>query len=374
MSKNMWISVGFVAVFAFLALLGSLFGDNITNPIPRTDDLRYSMPNNMLMIVPQGQLKTEVDPDSGKTKVIAPEGFRIVREVPAKFLGPAEEQDPCNPQPVEKPEKIMKPVREETHWGAVIANEVETSDRDGDTLVRVPGGGTLLERVTSYRGFWTWIAAFLTLCILSFLYDDNPFYKFAEHLFVGVSAAYWMVIGFWSVMVPNLLGRLWPSLVARINPGVGEVERNLLYLIPLFFGVILLFRLSSKFGWISRWSLAFIVGTTGGLNFVHYLQSDFVGQIENTITSLVVINSATGFSWGGTFSAIFMIIGVLTSLVYFFFSTEHKGVMGAASRVGIWVLMITFGASFGYTVMGRIALLVGRMEFIFADWLHVIIK
>ena len=38
-----------------------------------------------------------------------------------------------------------------------------------------------------------WVGALLTLMILSFLYRDNPFYRFAESLFVGVSAAYWMV-------------------------------------------------------------------------------------------------------------------------------------------------------------------------------------
>ena len=40
--------------------------------------------------------------------------------------------------------------------------------------------------------FMLTMAAFLTLAIFSFLYKDNPFYKFAEHLFVGVSAAFWM--------------------------------------------------------------------------------------------------------------------------------------------------------------------------------------
>jgi hypothetical protein len=182
-----------------------------------------------------------------------------------------------------------------------------------------------------------------------------------------------MVIGFWTVMVPNLMGKLWPSLVARINPGVGEVERSWLYLIPLVFGLILLMRLSRRYGWLSRWALAFIVGTTAGLNFVGYLASDFVGQIEGAMGPLVV-TGAHGVSVGGTFSAIVMFIGVLACLVYFFFSSEHKGLMGMAGRVGVWILMITFGASFGYTVMGRIALLVGRMEYIFGDWLNIILK
>jgi len=40
--------------------------------------------------------------------------------------------------------------------------------------------------------------------------------------------------------------------------------------------------------------------------------------------------------------------------------------------VGIWYLMITFGAAFGFTVMGRIALLAARVEFLFDDCLWLI--
>ena len=50
----------------------------------------------------------------------------------------------------------------------------------------------------------------------------------------------------------------------------------------------------------------------------------------------------------------------------------HKGIVGKTAKVGIWVLMITFGAGFGYTVMGRIALLAIRLEFLFDDWLWLI--
>ncbi|MFM9171115.1 MAG: hypothetical protein ACKOTD_13700, partial [Phycisphaerales bacterium] len=56
----------------------------------------------------------------------------------------------------------------------------------------------------------------------------------------------------------------------------------------------------------------------------------------------------------------------------FFFSLEHRGPIGGAARVGIWYLMITFGASFGFTVMGRIALLAARCEFLFDRWLWLI--
>ncbi len=224
--------------------------------------------------------------------------------------------------------------------------------------------------------FGTWLAALLTLAIMSFLYDDNPVYRFAEHLFIGISAAYWMVIGFWTTLVPNLIGRLSPGFVQRnfIPDLPTEGYRNLWYLIPLILGLMLLMRLSSKAGWMSRWALAFIFGITAGLRFVGFLVSDFIGQIQNTIVSLVVLNNGK-FDWvtvQTSFSAIIGVVGVFAGLVYFFFSKEHKGLFGKASRVGIWVLMITFGAGFGYTVMGRIALLVGRMEFLFRDWLHIV--
>ena len=67
-----------------------------------------------------------------------------------------------------------------------------------------------------------------------------------------------------------------------------------------------------------------------------------------------------------------LLAGILACLTYFFFSVEHKGGVGKIARVGIWYLMITFGAAFGFTVMGRIALLAARLEFLFNDWLWLI--
>jgi hypothetical protein len=67
-----------------------------------------------------------------------------------------------------------------------------------------------------------------------------------------------------------------------------------------------------------------------------------------------------------------VIVGVITGIIYFFFSKEHKGVFGGLARIGVWFLMIAFGASFGYTVMARISLLIGRMYFLLHNWLHLI--
>jgi hypothetical protein len=229
--------------------------------------------------------------------------------------------------------------------------------------------------------FFITLAAFLTLAIFSFLYKDNPYYKFAEHLFVGISAAYWMCVGFWSTLVGNLI----PNLSSGLSRFFGVPFKGLdpFYIIPLALGILLLMRISSKAGWISRWPLAWIVGTTAGLNLIQYLRSDFISQVSNTFLPMLVdwqgasyFFSHLSLSASGqlamSLSNWVIVVGVFCGLIYFFFSKEHKGVFGVASRVGIWVLMITFGASFGYTVMGRVSLLVGRLTYLFKDWLGLI--
>lgn len=224
----------------------------------------------------------------------------------------------------------------------------------------------------SARNLGIWLAAFLTLSILSFLYKDNPCYRFAEHLFVGVSAAYWMVMGFWSTLVPNLFGKLAPGLASQwFLSGIASQRANPVYFVPLAFGILLLMRLSPKGGYLSRWALAFILGTTAGLRLIAFLTADFMVQTQSTLVSVAGLSQGS-FNFERLFWDLVMVVAVLAALCYFYFSKAHTGAFGRFSRLGVWVLMVTFGAGFGYTVMGRIALLVGRAEELLGLWLRVI--
>ena len=63
-----------------------------------------------------------------------------------------------------------------------------------------------------------------------------------------------------------------------------------------------------------------------------------------------------------SFNNILLIVGLVSCLLYFYYSKPHTGVLGVVSKIGIYFLMISFGASFGYTVMSRISLAVGRAQ------------
>jgi hypothetical protein len=206
--------------------------------------------------------------------------------------------------------------------------------------------------------FGIWLAAFLTLGIYSFLYRDNVWYKFTEAIFIGISAGYWVVVLFWD----NFYGKFWV--------GVTEGEGQEYLYVGAILGIMMLMRLIPKIGWIARWPLAFIVGATAGLWMMNYLTSNAMVQIQATIRPLFGADFDASFT--DIIGNLIIVVGTFTGLIYFFFSKEHKGVFGATARVGIWGLMITFGAMFGYTVMSRMSLLIGRVDFIFRDWLGLI--
>ena len=190
---------------------------------------------------------------------------------------------------------------------------------------------------------WQAIAALTTLAIFSFLLGDNPFYKFVERLWVGVSTGYWTMLLFHT----GFHDKVWVPIVD---------EHRFYYLIPTALGVLMWLRMSPKLGWVSRYALAFYIGISTGIFIPLALKTGVFLQVEGAMRPVEA-------TWSGL-NYVLAMVGLICSLSYFFFSKEHKGVFGGVSQVGIYTLMVGFGAGFGLTVMGRVALLVQRVLFL----------
>ncbi|HWR20525.1 MAG TPA: hypothetical protein VN444_01550 [Verrucomicrobiae bacterium] len=192
-----------------------------------------------------------------------------------------------------------------------------------------------------------WVAAGLTLFMFSFLYKDNPFFRFGEHLYVGVSMGYTIVRIYYDVMVKSLYvpvtqeGKWW-------------------FLIAALLGLLILTRFIPKVSWLSRISFAVIVGFGSGVAIPRIISSNILQQVQGTLKP--ILNSGQSPFGMAQFNALLILVGVITVLIYFFFSIEHKGPIKVAARIGIYFLMINFGAGFGYTVMARMSLLIGRFD------------
>ncbi len=212
-----------------------------------------------------------------------------------------------------------------------------------------------------------WIGALLTLGILSFLYKDNILYKIAEAVFIGISAGYWFITYFWDNIYKKAFVGIFIGENQTLPDGTTTVVHDYFLLVGVVLGILMLLRLSSKIGWIARWPIAFIVGATAGLKLMVYLVTDAIAQVDASVRNMIGLSAA-----GEIIGQSVVLIGTMTALVYFFFSKEHRGAFGVAAKFGTWILMITFGASFGYTVMSRMSLLIGRVDFLLTDWLKLI--
>jgi hypothetical protein len=225
-----------------------------------------------------------------------------------------------------------------------------------------------------------WIAALLTLAVYSFLYSDNPLFRLAEHLFVGISAAYGAVIFFHGpvkdvVIYPLerlvheclLAGHLHAFAMSKPVAAVTVDFRLWMLPIALVLGLMIFGRFFRGWEWLSRWPIAFMVGFGAGAGIPVTVQASILEQGKGTIDPFlpkagVVMRAPEQIgNW-------ILALAVLTTLSYFYFSAPHRGWLGRSSRLGVWFLMIAFGAGFGNTVMARVALLIGRMQFLLHDW------
>jgi len=198
-----------------------------------------------------------------------------------------------------------------------------------------------------------WVAAFLTIFALSFLYKDNPLFRFTESLFAGVSLGYYVGIVLNQTLMPNL-----------IEPMQQDFGKNWDLVVPGVLGLVLYARYLPRAAWIFRYAITIYVGYYIGLDFTRRIHGEVLPQIARAIVPLNHFDAHTIF-----YSLLFA-LGVFSVLIYFFFSKEQDAVTRRIARLGIWFLMVSFGAAFGFTVMGRVALLIGRLNFLIHDWIY----
>jgi len=214
------------------------------------------------------------------------------------------------------------------------------------------------------------VAFVLTLLILSYIIGDNPLFRIALHLFVGVASGLAVVIAVYNV--------LWPQLIQPLLFG-SELERFFL-LIPLVLGGLLLTKISPKLGTWGRVGVAFLVGI-GAATAVG-------GAVKGTLfpQSLATINlfgSTPVGSGGADFliqlaEGVLIAFGTLATLAYFQFGirkTEEQNTQrGAALEVTAWLgqafIAVAFGVIFAGIFLATLSALVERLgyliDFIFA--------
>jgi hypothetical protein len=195
----------------------------------------------------------------------------------------------------------------------------------------------------------TLLAAVLATLITFGLYSiltgvDNPFYAFAEHSYIGTAIGFLAVIS-----ITYLQTKVFTPIMA--DPG-----GNILPLISVILGLMMLTRISTKYAWIARIPITVSIAVGVGISTRTGVITNIIAQIKATILPLW-----TG-DWFVSLTNILVIVFVISTLIFFQYTTRRTGALGQASRFGRLVLYAGFGALFAQTFMGRIGLFLGRME------------
>lgn len=188
------------------------------------------------------------------------------------------------------------------------------------------------------------IAAALTLMIYSLLYRENILYRIAEHTFVGVYAGYGVAFA-----VKNILDQG----ITRVSAG------NYWYIIPMILGIMLFTRFTVKQAWISRYAMAVMVGVGTGVSVRALIEAQIVRQIKASVVPLTT-GSVT------VIDNLVVVLGFVCAFLYFFFTdiSAIRRPISYIAKSGRYILMFTFGGAFGGTVLSRMTLFAGRMQYL----------
>jgi hypothetical protein len=209
----------------------------------------------------------------------------------------------------------------------------------------------------------TIIAAILTFMVWSYLLGDNPAFRIAEHLFVGMAVGYAVLVAWFSVVQPALSG-----VVVSQSPALAAV--------PLVLCLLLMAKVRPAWSGVGNIAVAFLVGVGAALAVGGALFGTLGPQVAATASlSLDPADYgdtqpalASPFLWQN----LAVLVGTVGTFFYFTFNTQPQGPLGGFretftrfwSGIGRWVIMMMLGALFANTVMSRIALLIGRVQWL----------
>jgi len=200
----------------------------------------------------------------------------------------------------------------------------------------------------------------LTILIFSYLLGDNPFFRLAIHIFIGVAAGYVAIVTVNNVLIPRLI-------IPLIQGTQGERLLSILLFIP---GLFLFFKVTPlrKLG---NWAVAILVGIGAAAAVGGAITGTLFPQILGTINSVdPSAYTITTNRWDQAINGIIVVLGTVTTLIYFHFGTQDSPgqsdkrlqIIEYASIVGKIFLAITFGALYAGVFLTALAALVERLS------------
>lgn len=211
----------------------------------------------------------------------------------------------------------------------------------------------------------------LTLMVFSYLLGDNPLYRLAIHILVGVGLGYAVVVATYTIIIPQLVD---PFVQALAGAPVSAAQQAL----PLvaLLALLLLLKLFRPTAPLGNVTMGFVLGVGSAVAVGGAVLGTLLPQIVATAVPLMpdaapAVVAEQG-SWLNVLAGLLIMGGTMTTLLYFYFEArpvsegkiERPAWIRASSRIGQLFLMVAFGSLFAGTIVASLALLTERADFI----------
>jgi hypothetical protein len=219
------------------------------------------------------------------------------------------------------------------------------------------------------------VAMLLTIMVLSYLIGDNPLFRLASHLFVGVAAGYAGALAARSVLWPGLLQ---PIAQAGLG-GLLNANAAVSLLIPALLILLLVMKLipgTSRLGTIST---AFLVGIGAAVVVGGAITGTLIPQSAAAMTTLnpAVVSPQTGETgFERVVNMVIMLVGTICVLAYFRFTLRRGpasegrplgpiGLLGRmVSAIGKSFIALAFGVMYAGALSATLLILAQRIQFL----------
>lgn len=203
------------------------------------------------------------------------------------------------------------------------------------------------------------VGLILTLMVFSYLIGDNPLFRIAVYLFVGVASGYAATVIWHYVLVP----KLFQPLTTR------DPNQLLLSIVPLMFSISLLTKLSPRISWIGNFAMAVLVGVGAAAAVGGALLGTLVPQVQASIDAFD-FRAAGGNPILTLLEGTVMFFGTVLTLASFHFSARRSA-DGTPQRNPIleWIawlgrifIAITLGVLFAGVYMAALTAMIERLS------------
>jgi hypothetical protein len=209
---------------------------------------------------------------------------------------------------------------------------------------------------------WTIIAFLLTVTVIIsyFIGEKYVSFKVISYLFIGVAAGYATIVVIFQVLYPRLV-------VPLLFPGLGY--SRIWAIVPLVLSGLMLFKIFPKTSSLGNFATGIIVGSAAGVIIGGAVLGTLFSQGK---AAILLFDPELGVQSGRLIDAVFMLLGTVTTLLYFQFGgvrrpgkpVERTRLLGFLSGIGKFFIAVTLGALFAGVIAAAISALAERISFI----------